>query len=60
MAVRAFRAMLLPQHRQHHAAPLQLAGSIAFGVNVGNLLQLQRALEGDRIGDAAAEILIRP
>ena len=34
---------------------LHLAGRIAFGVNVGDFLQLQRALERDRIVDAAAE-----
>ena len=37
-------------------AVLHLAGRIAFGVDVGDLLQLQRALERDRIVDAAAEI----
>ena len=34
---------------------LHLARRIAFGVDVGNLLQLQRALERDRVVDAAAE-----
>ena len=35
---------------------LHLAGGIAFGVDVGNLLQLERAFERQRIGAAAAEI----
>ena len=35
---------------------LHLAGGIALGVDVGDFLQLQRALERDRIVDAAAEI----
>ena len=35
---------------------LHLAGRIAFGVDVGDLLQLQRALERDRVVDAAAEV----
>ena len=34
---------------------LHLAGRIAFGVDVGDLLQLQRAFERDRVVDAAAE-----
>ena len=37
-------------------AVLHLAGRIAFGVDVGDFLQLQRAFERDRIVDAAAEI----
>ena len=37
-------------------AVLHLAGRIAFGVDVGNLLQLQRAFERDGIVDAAAQI----
>ena len=35
---------------------LHLAGGITLGVNVGDLLQLERAFERDRIVDAAAEI----
>ena len=35
---------------------LQFARRIAFGVDVGEFLQLQRALERERIGGAAAEI----
>ena len=35
---------------------LHLAGRIAFGVDVRDFLQLQRAFERDRIVDAAAEI----
>ena len=35
---------------------LHLTGRIAFGVNVGDLLQLQRAFERDREVNAAAEI----
>ena len=37
-------------------AVLHLAGRIALGVNVGDFLELQRALERDRVVDAAAEI----
>ena len=33
-----------------------LAGRIAFRMDIGNLFQLERALEGNRIIDAAAEI----
>ncbi len=35
---------------------LHLAGRVALGVDVGDLLQLERALERDRIVDPAAEI----
>ena len=35
---------------------LHFAGRIALGVDVRDLLQLQRAFERDRIVDAAAEI----
>ena len=35
---------------------LQLARRIAFGVDVGNFLELERAFQRDRIIDAAAEI----
>ena len=35
---------------------LHFAGGIAFGVDVGNLLQLKRAFERDGVVDAAAEI----
>ena len=35
---------------------LQLAGRIALGVDVGDLLELQRAFESEGIGRAAAEI----
>ena len=34
---------------------LHLAGRVAFGVDVRNFLQLQRAFEGDRVVDAPAE-----
>ena len=34
---------------------LHLAGGVAFGVDVGDLLELERAFEGDGIVDAAAE-----
>ena len=34
---------------------LHLAGRIGFGVNVGDLLHFERALEGHREVDAAAE-----
>jgi hypothetical protein len=34
---------------------LHFAGGIAFGVNVGNLLELERAFEGDGVVDAASE-----
>ena len=37
-------------------AVLHLAGRIAFGVDVGDFLELQRAFERDRIVDAAAEV----
>ena len=40
---------------QRDRTVLHLAGRIAFGVDVGDLLQLQRAFERDRIVDAAAE-----
>ena len=35
---------------------LHLAGRVALRVDVGDLLQLQRALEGHRVVEAAAEI----
>ena len=35
---------------------LEFAGGIAFGVDVGNFLQLQRAFQRERIAGAAAEI----
>ena len=35
---------------------LQLAGGIAFGVDVGDFLELERAFERQRIAGAAAEI----
>ena len=34
---------------------LDLAGGVAFGVDVGDLLEFERALEGDGVVDAAAE-----
>ena len=34
---------------------LHLAGGVALGVDVGDLLELERALEGDGVVDAAAE-----
>ena len=37
-------------------AVLHFAGGIAFGVDVGNFFELQRAFERDGIVDAAAEI----
>ena len=37
-------------------AVLHLAGRIALGVDVGDLLQLQRPFERDRIVDAAPEV----
>ena len=36
-------------------AVLHLAGGVAFGVDVGNFLELERAFEGDGVVDAAAE-----
>ena len=36
-------------------AVLHLAGGVAFGVDVGDLLELERAFEGDRVVDASAE-----
>jgi hypothetical protein len=36
-------------------AVLHLAGGVAFGVDVGDLLELERAFEGDGEVDAAAE-----
>ena len=41
---------------QRVGAVLHFAGRIAFGVDVGNFLQLQRAFERDGVVDAAAEI----
>ncbi len=35
---------------------LQLARRIAFGMDIGNFLELEGAFQGDRIVDAAAEI----
>src|SRR4051794_27111665 len=35
---------------------LHFSGGVAFGVNVGNLLELQRALERDRKVNPAAEV----
>ena len=43
-------------------AVLHLAGGIALGVDIGDLLELERALEGDGVVDAAAqeeEVLVR-
>ena len=37
-------------------AVLHLAGRVALGVDVGDLLQLQRALERDRVLNAAPEV----
>jgi hypothetical protein len=34
---------------------LHLAGGVAFGVDVGDFFQLERAFEGDGVVDAAAE-----
>jgi len=36
-------------------AVLHLAGGVAFGVDVGDFLELERAFEGDGVVDAAAE-----
>ena len=36
-------------------AVLHLAGGVAFGVDVGDLLELEGTLEGDGVVDAAAE-----
>ena len=36
-------------------AVLHLAGGVAFGVDVGDLLELEGAFEGDGVVDAAAE-----
>ena len=36
-------------------AVLHLAGGVALGVDVGDLLELERAFEGDGVVDAAAE-----
>jgi hypothetical protein len=36
-------------------AVLHLAGGVAFGVDVGDLLELECAFEGDGVVDAAAE-----
>ena len=36
-------------------AVLHLAGGVAFGVDVADLLELERAFEGDGVVDAAAE-----
>jgi hypothetical protein len=41
---------------QRDRAVLQLAGRIAFGVDVGDFLELQRAFQRQRIAGAAAEI----
>ena len=41
---------------QRDRAMLQLAGGIAFGMDVGDLLELERTFERDRITRAAAEI----
>ena len=36
-------------------AVLHLSGGIAFGVDVGDFFQLERAFEGDRVMDAPSE-----
>ena len=36
-------------------AVLHFAGGVAFGVDVGDFLELERAFEGDGVMDAAAE-----
>ncbi len=41
---------------QRDRAVLQLAGSITFGVNIGNFLELQRAFQRQREAGAPAEI----
>ena len=40
---------------QRDRAVLELAGGEALGVDVGELLELERALERDRVSDVAAE-----
>ena len=50
----ATTGMLLVDERDR--AVLHLAGRIALGVDVRDLLQLQRAFERDRVVDAAAEV----
>ena len=40
---------------ERDGAVLELAGRVALGVQVGELLQLERALERDREADVAAE-----
>ena len=37
-------------------AVLHFAGGIAFGVDVGNFFQFERAFEGDGVVDAASEV----
>ena len=49
------------QHRhvlvdQGDGTVLHLAGRVAFGVDVGNLLQLERAFVGDGHVDAAPQV----
>jgi hypothetical protein len=41
---------------QRIRAVLHLAGGVALGVDVGDLLELEGALEGDGVVDAAAEV----
>jgi hypothetical protein len=40
---------------QRQRAVLELAGRVGFGVNVGDLLELQGAFHGDRVMPATAE-----
>src|SRR5207237_3168447 len=54
--VRRYRHDWHPLVDERNRAMLHLAGRIAFGMDVGNLFQLQRTLERDRVVDAAAEV----
>jgi hypothetical protein len=56
-------SLLGDQHHNRHflvdegdGAVLHLAGRVAFGVDVGDLLQLQGALQGDGVVDAPAQV----
>ena len=41
---------------ERDGAVLHLARRVAFGMDVGDLFELQRAFEGDRVVDAAPEV----
>ena len=62
IALNALKGAVLG-HDDHHGhffvderdgTVLHLAGRVAFGVDVGDLLELERALHGNRVGEAAA------